>query len=148
MKKIMFVCTGNTCRSPMAEYILKDLLKKEGIEDIKVTSAGIMCEEEGINPKAKNALKNHGITVRRNKTHPATADLCRKQNAIICMTQAHKNKFVGFSNVYTVDELTGLGDIPDPFGKDQSAYDECAKTIMKACVKIKELLTDSGRRQE
>ena len=79
MKKIMFVCSGNTCRSPMAEYLLKDLLKKAENTDIKVTSAGLnACETDSINKKASGALKSVGITVRRFKPKRATEELVRE----------------------------------------------------------------------
>ena len=141
MKKVMFVCTGNTCRSPMAEYFLKDLIKKAEITDIKVTSAGLKAEEGSvINPKATKALKSYGITVRRFKPKRTTSELCSKQNAIICMTQNQKKYFVGFNNVYTIDELTSIGEISDPYGLEQSVYDECAKQLKSACETIFNLL--------
>ena len=144
MKKIMFVCTGNTCRSPMAEYILKDFIKKAQIEDIKVTSAGVMAnEEDKISQNASVALKKLGITVRRFKPKRPTEDLCRKQNAVICMSANHKKYFIGFNNVYTIDELTGLGEIPDPYGKDQTAYDQCASKLQYACKIIFDVLLEN-----
>ena len=98
MKKIMFVCTGNTCRSPMAEYLLKDIIKKAEITDIKVTSAGLMANEnDKISKNASTALKQFGIIVRRFKPKRTTEELCRRQNAIICMSASHKKYFIGFS---------------------------------------------------
>lgn len=143
MQKIMFVCTGNTCRSPIAEYLLKNQLKKAEITDIKVTSAGLSaCETDSINPKSVVALKGEGIIVRRFKPKRATEDLVRKQNAVICMTEAHKRYFVGFKNVYTVDELTGVGEIVDPYGLGQEDYNNCLKQLKTACEIIFRLLTE------
>ena len=125
----------------MAEYILKDLLKKAEIEDVKVTSAGIMAnEEDKISKKSSIALKNMGITVRRFKPKRPTEELCRRQNAIICMSNSHKKYFVGFPNVYSINELTGLGEIEDPYGKDQTAYDQCANQLLSSCKIIFEML--------
>ena len=47
MKSVLFVCHGNICRSPMAEYIFRDMVKKAGLEDVRMDSAAVSCEEEG-----------------------------------------------------------------------------------------------------
>ena len=63
--KIMFVCHGNICRSPMGEFILKDLLEKNGIADLHtVASSGVSDEEMGnpVYPSAKRELAKHGIS--------------------------------------------------------------------------------------
>ena len=64
MIKILFVCHGNICRSPMAEFIFKDMLRKEGrINDFLVTSSATSTEEIGnsVYPPAKAELAKHGI---------------------------------------------------------------------------------------
>ena len=65
MKKIMFVCHGNICRSPMAEFIFKDMLVKKGIQDdFVVASSATSTEEIGnpVYPPAKAELAKHGIS--------------------------------------------------------------------------------------
>lgn len=61
--RIMFVCHGNICRSPMAEFIMKDMLKKENLSDIFVCSSATSTEEIGnpVYPPAKAELARHGI---------------------------------------------------------------------------------------
>ena len=65
MFKIMFVCHGNICRSPMAEFIMKDLVKKAGLEqEIQVFSSATSTEEIGnpVYPPARRELSKHGIS--------------------------------------------------------------------------------------
>lgn len=65
MKKILFVCHGNICRSPMAEFVMKDLVKKAGLEnDYSIASAATSREEIGnpVYPPARRKLAEHGIS--------------------------------------------------------------------------------------
>ncbi|MDE5669992.1 MAG: hypothetical protein K2I14_00815 [Eubacterium sp.] len=71
MIKIMFVCHGNICRSPMAEFVLKDMVRRRGLEkDFVISSSATSTEEiwNGISnlvyPPAKAVLKNHGIDLK------------------------------------------------------------------------------------
>ena len=63
MIKVMFVCHGNICRSPMGEFILKDLLRREGITWVTVASSAVSREEIGnpVYPPARQELAKHGI---------------------------------------------------------------------------------------
>ena len=63
MKKVLFVCHGNICRSPMAEFVLKDMVKKSGLTDWQIASCAVSREELGnpVYPPARWELNSHGI---------------------------------------------------------------------------------------
>lgn len=63
MVKVLFVCHGNICRSPMAEFVLKDMAKKAGRSDLMIASVAVSTEELGnpVYPPAKRELNRHGI---------------------------------------------------------------------------------------
>ena len=63
MKKILFVCLGNICRSPMAEFVMKDLAKKAGRTDFEIASVAVSSDEVGnpLYPPARQELTKHGI---------------------------------------------------------------------------------------
>ena len=75
MKKILFVCHGNICRSPMAEFILKDMVKKAGREEeFEIDSVAVSREEEGnpVYPPARRELNNRGIACQGHKARQIT----------------------------------------------------------------------------
>ena len=75
MVKVLFVCHGNICRSPMAEFVMKDLVKKAGISDrVHVASAAVSREEIGnpVYPPARRELQRHGIDCHGHAAHQIT----------------------------------------------------------------------------
>ena len=75
MIKILFVCHGNICRSPMAEYVMKDLVKKAGREnEFHIAPSAVSTEELGnpVYPPARRELAKHGITCDGHRAHQIT----------------------------------------------------------------------------
>lgn len=146
MKKIVFVCTGNTCRSPMAEIIMKNKMKDAGITDFRVTSAGVSAIRGGkMSMNSFRALKKMGYKPYGFKSKPLTDKLVRSADLVICMTSSHKMFMKGYDNVYTMNELAMLGDIPDPYGGNLETYEKVAYIISASCeIILSRIINEKG----
>ena len=136
---IVIVCTGNTCRSPMAEAILKDALIKRGeqIDEFNITSAGISTIN-GLDASRHSisALKEINIDLKNHKSKLLTLDLVEKSDLILTMTKCHKDAILNSlpqfsSKIFTLKEFADDKDIDivDPFGGDLEVYKVTAYDI-------------------
>ena len=86
--KIMFICHGNICRSPMSEFVMKELVRQEGREDeFEIASSATSCEELGnpVYPPAQRVLKAHNIPFERREARRFTASEYEYWDLLICM---------------------------------------------------------------
>lgn len=138
---ILFVCTGNTCRSPMAEGIFRKIISDENLKDINVKSAGISANN--ISKATKNAVDVcNEINVDLSK-HISKSIFDININNIdkfVVMTNMHREMLLSLG--INKDKIYVLGNqIDDPYGGDISIYRKCRDQIYDALNKfIKDIL--------
>ena len=93
MIKILFVCHGNICRSPMGEYILKDMVQKAGVErEFEIDSAAVSREEIGnpVYPPARRELELHGVFCGKHRARQVTMEDYRHFDRIYYMDESNR----------------------------------------------------------
>ena len=129
-KKIVFVCTGNTCRSPMAEAVLKEELKKRKIRWYSVSSAGLRAEDGApMSANSRLALREAGICVPDAfRARRLTPKMVSEAYAVVCMTEEQAKRLQGAPNVTSLYALAGR-EIPDPYGQSAEVYRATLRAI-------------------
>lgn len=130
--KLIFVCTENTCQSPMAETIFKAI---DHDLDLEVNSRGlVVLFPEPVNPKAEQVLGTHGMIMEQHVTRQFRQEEVDEDTLILTMTVVQKRRlatdFFINDNVYTIREFAGeRGDVEDPYGQSAEAYEHCFDEI-------------------
>lgn len=140
MKRVLFVCTGNTCRSPLAEALFRDLVK--GRSDYEVSSAGIAAAP-GM-PASKHTLailREKGLLSDAFSSRMLDEDMVRAATHIFAMAGHHIAAIAGefpehADKVYLVSEFAAEDDlrskdVSDPFGSGRAAYDDTHADLEK-----------------
>ncbi|HEX4047876.1 MAG TPA: PEP/pyruvate-binding domain-containing protein, partial [Elusimicrobiota bacterium] len=136
-KRLMFVCTGNTCRSPMAERLAKQKLQEEGRSDFEVLSRGLDVAATGapMSPGASAAVRAHGADAEGHAALPLSLSDVIWADVILTMTSAQARELLerypaAKGKVFTLGQYSGVGgDVADPYGGSDARYRAAAAQI-------------------
>ena len=127
---VLVVCTGNICRSPMAEAMLRAALKAKGARDVVVSSAGTSAPPgEAASEGGYLVGLEHGLDLSAHSARVLTRDLVSEADLILGMSQHHVRRaesLGGEGKTWLIGEYAGLSgpdaEVPDPFGGDLEDY--------------------------
>lgn len=144
MKRILFVCHGNICRSPMAEYIMKHLVKEAGLEDqFEIASAATSTEEIGnpVYPPARRKLAEHGIACTSHAAHQLTRREYEYYDLLIGMDEwniRNMNRMCGGDPDGKIHKLLDYtsrpGDVADPWYTDN--FEATWRDCLEGCTEL------------
>ena len=140
---VLFVCTGNTCRSPMAEALAKQVLAEmKGVAPDELEAAGARVRSAGVmsgggslaSPEAVEAVRLLGADLSGHASSPLTADLIQDADAIYTMTESHRQAVLMLSPsaAEKTRRLDPAQDIIDPIGAPLEVYIQTAEMIRDA----------------
>jgi protein-tyrosine phosphatase len=155
--RVTFVCTGNICRSPMAEVVLGAYASAESLADgsklsdrLVVSSAGTSAWHEGelMDPRARAALEARGYTDHGHVAQPFETRWFDSVDLVVCMDRGHRQTLAGLARGSAGDDrheerlvmlrsfdrrAGGSVDVPDPFNGDEIDFESCLDMVEAGC---------------
>jgi protein-tyrosine-phosphatase len=139
MYRILFVCTGNTCRSPMAEAMLRRKVAQESLsERIHVTSAGLSAwEGERASAEAIQVMRQKGLTLDLHRARLLQGEMLSSADLVLTMAESHRTQILRrwetvAGKVWVWGDYVNLkGDVADPFGGTILDYERCAEMLQR-----------------
>lgn len=140
---VLFVCTGNSCRSPIAEGIFKKFLQEKRLKNVHVSSCGILAGD-GFFPSKNAVLAAHerGYNIEEHRSRHINRKIVGTSDLILCMEIFHKNEVYSLlpkckDKVFLLTEFHGKdGEIDDPIGGDMSVYRKVTKDLERYVKKV------------
>lgn len=150
--RLLFVCSGNTCRSPMAEVLMRRALEDGHIEGVEVTSAGTDAfTGEAASANARAAVGERGLDLAGHRARRLDRGLIEEADLILTMTSRQKDRVVSLvpraiEKTFTLKEFVSGErlDVADPFGQSLEAYRRAADEIAEAVARVVHRLNLSG----
>jgi glycine hydroxymethyltransferase len=155
VKNIVFICTGNTCRSPMAAALLRHAMGPN--PGFAVQSAGVAARAGApASPETVAVLREAGINLGDHRSRPVTSEMIREAQLILTMTRGHREVILELfpeasERVFLVGDFAGdptLREIPDPIGCGRDAYLETRDAIVAAIPGLLAFIRQAGEIEE
>ena len=132
--RLLFVCTGNTCRSPMAALLARRAAEELGLGGLEFGSAGIAAQEgQPASAGARRAMETRGLSLEAHRARRLTPELAAEADLILTMTNPHAEavrQAAPQAKVFPLGEYTGEpGGVADPWGGPDPVYEACAREL-------------------
>jgi protein-tyrosine-phosphatase len=141
-KKVLFICTANVCRSPMAERIFAQELAKSDLDQkIHTHSAGLSAMDgDKASQNSIDACQELGLDITDHRSAGLTRTTLEEASVIFCMTESHRaliNMYFELPQGYPIFLMrefleTGSKELPDPYGQDIEVYRECRDRMLES----------------
>lgn len=156
MKQILFVCTGNICRSPLAEALLRRALMERGVSDVGVESAGTGAWDGA--PASEGAYLiglERGLDLSSHRARLLTREIVEDAHLIFTMARHHRarvHELGGEGRVFVLGEYAGRtgeeAEVGDPFGGDLEVYRDTCAELETLIAAVADRLASETRRED